>query len=96
MSSIKLDKSSFQALGIANYAIDFMKNIDTKDIPAEVYDRVKLFHTDAVLCGISALALQTNAPTILRNEALDYHDKNGATVFGSKQLVPIEKAVLAI
>ena len=57
MSSIKLDKSS-TTLGIANYAIDFMKNIDTKDIPAEVYDRVKLFHTDAVLCGISALALQ--------------------------------------
>ena len=42
-----------------------------------------------------SFSVTTNAPTILRNEALDYHDKNGATVFGSKQLVPIEKAVLA-
>jgi len=25
-----------------------------------------------VLCGLSALALKTNAPTVLRNEALDY------------------------
>jgi 2-methylcitrate dehydratase len=29
-----------------------------------------MFHTDAVLCGVSALALGTNSPTILRREAL--------------------------
>lgn len=35
------------------------------------------------MCGISALALKTNAPTILREEALTYADAKGATVFGS-------------
>ena len=42
-----------------------------------------MFHTDSVMCGISALALKTNAPTILREEALTYSDAGGATVFGS-------------
>lgn len=41
-----------------------------------VYDRVRLFHTDSVLCGISALALKTNAPVILRNEAIDNYYVN--------------------
>lgn len=35
----------------------------------EVLERVKLFHTDSVVCGLSALALKTNAPNILRDEA---------------------------
>ncbi|CAE7943582.1 prpD1 [Symbiodinium necroappetens] len=42
-----------------------------------------MFHTDSVMCGISALALKTNAPTLLREEALTYKDTKGATVFGS-------------
>jgi 2-methylcitrate dehydratase len=33
-------------------------------------DRCKLFHTDSVFCGISALAMKTNAPTVLKREAL--------------------------
>src|SRR5881394_3742031 len=37
-----------------------------------VVERTAMFHTDAVLCGVSALALGTNAPTILRREALEY------------------------
>jgi len=30
-----------------------------------VIERTKLFHTDSVICGWSALALKTNAPTVL-------------------------------
>jgi len=57
-----------------------------------------MFHTDAVLCGLSALALKTNAPTILRAEALEYpvdRPELGACVFGSSQRVKPEKAALA-
>jgi len=31
-----------------------------------------MFHTDSVICGISALALKTNAPKVLREEALEF------------------------
>merc|ERR1719487_2885507 len=47
------------------------------------------------MCGVSALALKTNAPTVLRAEALEYRDKNGATVFGSTAKCSTEKAVVA-
>src|SRR3569832_211136 len=60
-----------------------------------VLERTRLFHTDSVLCGLSALALQTNAPTILRREALEYPAAGGATVFGSSAKVKAEKAILA-
>ena len=94
-----------QALGIAEYAIDFMAR-GTPD--QAVLERTRMFNTDAVLCGLSALALGTNAPTILRNEALQYavpsgdlgpglgnSKHHGATVFGSSQRVKSEKAILA-
>jgi 2-methylcitrate dehydratase len=58
-------------------------------------DRVQLFHTDSVLCGVSALALGTNAPNLLRQEAFEYPDANGAGVFGSPVRVKPEKAVVA-
>ena len=56
--------------------------------------------TDATLCGASALALRTNAPLVLRDEALTYSaeggpSSNGATVFGSARRVRAEKAALA-
>jgi len=60
-----------------------------------VLDRTCLFHTDAVLCGASALALGTNAPTILRREALEYPDPNGATPLGCSQRAKTEKAIVA-
>ena len=41
------------------------------------------------------MALRTTAPVILRNEALDYADPRGATVFGGKVRVKAEKAVAA-
>jgi len=73
-----------------------------------VLERTNLFYTDACLCGVSALALRTNAPTILRAEALEYAvpvghtgkplgtaTTHGATCFGSSQRVKAEKAILA-
>jgi 2-methylcitrate dehydratase len=102
---IHLPAASNQALGIARYAIDFMAHAEPD--PA-VLDRTRLFNTDATLCGVSALALGTNAPTILRNEALQYavppgdhgpglgkSRHHGATVFGSSVRVKSEKAIVA-
>jgi len=91
-----LPADSNQALGIANFAIDFMaRRIGEPD--QAVLDRTDLFHTDAVLCGLSALALRTNAPTILRDEALGYTSGSqpGATVFGSSVPLKPEKAIVA-
>ncbi|MGD1915985.1 MAG: MmgE/PrpD family protein [Phycisphaerales bacterium] len=102
---VTLPSDSNQARGIARYAIDFMAS-GTPD--QSVLDRTNLFYTDACLCGVSALALRTNAPTILRAEALEYAvpeghtgkplgtaTTHGATCFGSSQRVKAEKAILA-
>merc|ERR1719204_69239 len=40
------------------------------------------------MCGVSALALKTNAPTVLREAALDYPDARGGTVFGYNPNIP--------
>lgn len=89
-----LPRDSNQALGLGQYAIDFL--FGGRPGPSErVLARTRLFHTDAFLCGASALALRTNSPTILRQEAFDYPDPNGASVFGSKTRVKPEKAVVA-
>ena len=93
MSATKLPRNTNQALGIGQYAIDFMQSGDPA---AVVQSRTILFHTDSVLCGASALALGTNAPRLLREEALGYpRKKSGARVFGSGQTVAPEKAVVA-
>lgn len=63
-------RNTNQALALAHYARDFMANGKPSD---RVLKRTTLFHTDSVLCGISALALRTNAPTVLRQEALDLY-----------------------
>jgi 2-methylcitrate dehydratase len=91
-SAVTLSRDSNQALGLGQYALDFLASGNPS---AAVLNRVKLFHTDSVLCGLSALALGTNAPTVLRDEALEYQDPNGATVFGSPEKVKAEKAVVA-
>jgi 2-methylcitrate dehydratase len=63
-----------QALGLAQYAIDFMSsggpNAGQPD--ASVLERTNMFFTDACLCGVSAIALGTNAPVLLREEAMQY------------------------
>ena len=53
-ATVTLARNTNQALGIGQFAIDFMK----RGRPSEaVLARTRLFHTDAVLCGLSALAL---------------------------------------
>lgn len=100
-----LAADSNQALGIATYAIEFLEHGEPDQA---VLDRTELFHTDATLCGLSAIALGTNAPNVLRDEAISYrirpdeHRKPlgkmtqlGATMFGSSAILHAEKAVLA-
>jgi len=94
-TTITLPADSNQALGIAQYALDFISGKYGDNIDATVWERIEMFHTDSVMCGISALALKTNAPCCLRGEALEYPDPRGATVFGSPQRCAPEKAVVA-
>jgi 2-methylcitrate dehydratase len=96
--SVTLARNTNQALGIGQFAIDFLAGKLGPGPSERVLERVRWFHTDAVLCGVSALALQTNAPVVLRNEALSYpcaDPGHAAMVFGSNQGVMPEKAVLA-
>ncbi|CAJ1365415.1 unnamed protein product [Effrenium voratum] len=94
-SAVKLPADSNQAQGIGQYAKDLIDGKFGDHVDASVYERVEMFHTDSVMCGISALALKTNAPTILREEALTYSDPKGATVFGSTAKCAPEKVIAA-
>jgi len=92
--AVTLARDSNQALGIGQFAVDFIAGrIGEPD--QSVLDRTGLFHLDAVLCGLSALSLGTNAPTLLREEASEYRREGGATCFGSGVRVAPEKAVVA-
>jgi len=96
--TITLARDTNQALGIGRYAVDFIGGRLGEGPDASVLERTELFHTDAVICGLSALALRTNAPTLLRAEALQYaveRPEEGACVFGSPVRVHPEKAVVA-
>lgn len=93
-TQVHLPADSNQALGIGQFAVDFMSG-KIGDPDPSVIERIGQFHTDAVLCGLSALALGTNAPTVLRDEALEYANPGGATVFGSNASVFAEKAIVA-
>lgn len=95
---ITLGRDTNQALGLGQFALDFLAGTHGPGPSAAVLERTRLFHTDAVLCGVSALALGTNAPVVLRNEALGYRaedPEHAAMVFGSNQGVMPEKAVVA-
>lgn len=94
-SILTLTADSNQALGIAKYAKDFVGGKYGDRIDESVWLRIEQFHTDSVMCGVSALALKTNAPTVLREEALDYKDSQGARVFGSNARCAPEKAIVA-
>ncbi len=93
-TTTSLPKNSNQALGIGEFSIRFMSG-EVGEPSQEVFNRTALFFTDAVLCGVSAVAVKTNAPTVLRNEALSFPTNRGATVFGSQEMVFPEKAILA-
>lgn len=94
-TTVSLPRDTNQALGLGQFAIDFLSGALGEGPSEAVRARTRLFHTDAVLCGVSALALRTNAPTLLRQEALEYPDAGGATVFGSTARVKPEKAIAA-
>ncbi len=89
-----------QALAIGRFCHEFLFGKKWAGPDASVLKRVEMFHTDSVVCGLSALALKTNSPTVLRSEALEeYASANGAKhsayVFGSDVKVASEKAVVA-
>ncbi len=98
---LTLPRDTNQVRGLAQYAIDFLA--DRFPEPSEaVYGRVEQLHLDSIACGVSALACGTNAPNILRREALGYpatssggSERYGAALFGSRVLVKPEKAVVA-
>lgn len=91
-TTVTLSRSSNQALGIGQYAIDFL----ARGAPSPaVLARTTQFHADALLCGLSAIALGTNAPRLLREEALGYPDPAGVPFFGSSTKVHPEKAIAA-
>jgi 2-methylcitrate dehydratase len=94
---VTLPRDSNQALGIGQFAVDFLGG--KYAAPAErVYHMVERLHTDSLACAVSALALGTNAPRILRQEALEYacpDPSRGVPCFGSNRRVWPEKAVLA-
>lgn len=100
-SHVSLPADTNQALGLANYALNFIWAKPGQPGFAEpdgsVVARTELFHTDASLCGVSALALGTNAPNLLRAEAMDYPASKGkgATCFGSTTHCQPEKAIAA-
>ncbi len=95
-SFLLLPRYTNQARGIGQYAIDFL-NERFGGPTTEVLARVEQFHADSIACGVAALACGASAPKLLREEALSYPvaDGQGATLFGSTQLVQPEKAVLA-
>ncbi len=92
-----LARSENQALALGRHAIAFLN--DPRDaISDSVYERLDRFHRDSVACAVSALALATNAPRVLRGEAIDYpaaDPSRGAALFGSRARVAPEKAVVA-
>jgi 2-methylcitrate dehydratase len=95
-TAVLLPADSNQALGIGKFACDFMAGT-IGEPGAGVLERTERFFTDAALCGVSALALGTNAPTLLRAEALEYAsgEAKGATVFGDGTALKPEKAIVA-
>ena len=89
-----LPANSNQAAGLAEYAIDFMQQ-DNSKISESVYDRTRLFHTDSVLCGVSAIALRTNAPNLLRREAIKQYcvHNTGDTKLGDADYQYVSKCL---
>jgi 2-methylcitrate dehydratase len=92
-----LRRDENQALGLGQFALDFLSQ-RFGDVGDEPLERVEQFHRDSIACGVSALALRTNAPTVLRAEAMEYPAAGatqGVPCFGSRQPVMPEKAVVA-
>jgi 2-methylcitrate dehydratase len=98
---VTLARTENQALALGRFAIDFLAG-KLGDPSDSVIRRTERFHADAIACGVSAIAAGTNAPTVLRREALEYRIEpnaatkhRAATCFGSTIPVRPEKAVVA-
>jgi len=94
---VLLPRDTNQALGLGKYSIDFLTG--TRGEPdAVVWQRTELFHLDSIACAVSAIACGTNAPRVLRDEALRYvvaEGSPGACCLGSMKRVWSEKAIVA-
>ena len=93
---VVLPRDSNQALGLAEVALRFLEGA-WGPLDQQTLRQLQLFHTDALVCGISALAWGTNAPGVLRREAERYAacaDRN-ARLLGSTTKVAAEKAIAA-
>ena len=101
-----LPSSTNQARGLGEFACAWVgRGGGGDDGPsAAVKARTVAFFVDSIVAGASALALQTNAPTLLRSEAIEdfavaQSSSVGCTVLGSHGAVPFlvrpEKAIVA-
>ena len=96
-STLTLGRNQNQAIGIGHYAINFLSG-RWGPPSRRALAQVERFHLDSIACGVSALACRTNAPRLLRQEALEYtvNDPHaGVPLFGSRVRVMPEKAVVA-
>lgn len=94
---VTLARNENQALGLGQYALDFMSG-RLGEPDDSVFRMVERFHLDSIACAVSALACGTNAPVVLRREALEYvpvDPSQGVPLLGSRDRVMPEKAVLA-
>ena len=92
-----LPATTNQARGLAEYAIEFLRQAP-RPIGAATLGLLERFHLDSVGCGVSAIALGANAPTVLRREALatpPMAGSRGAVCFGSSRRCLAERAVAA-
>lgn len=95
-STILLPRTTNQARGLAGYCREFLGS--ARSIGDATLARLEQFHLDSVGCGVSALALAANAPTVLRTEALatvPAAGSRGGICFGSRHPCAVEKAVAA-
>jgi 2-methylcitrate dehydratase len=95
-ASLLLPRNTNQARGLAAYAIGFLR--EPEPIGAATLERLERFHRDSVGCGVSALALAANAPSVLRREALaapPASGSRGGICFGTRRPCAVEKAVAA-
>ena len=91
-----LAKDTNQARGLARHCIDFLRS--PRPVGRATLDLLERFHLDSVGCGVSALALHANAPTVLRREALatpPAAGSRGGICLGSPRPCAVEKAVAA-
>ncbi len=95
-ATVLLPRSGNQAAGLARYAREFLHA--PQPIGPRTLALLERFHLDSVGCGVSALALGANAPTVLRAEALaaaPAAGSRGGICLGSSQPCAVEKAVAA-